>query len=78
MKLKENKPVGILKFHTKPITSVEWNLNDSTVFAASGEDNQLTIWDLAVEKDDEQIDGMRFFVNSRHFEIAPRKSLLEF
>lgn len=54
---KENKPVGVLKFHSKPITSVEWNLNDSTVFAASSEDNQLTIWDLAVEKDDEQIDN---------------------
>jgi ribosome assembly protein RRB1 len=53
----ENKPVGILKYHTKPITSVEWNLQDSTVFAASGEDDQLTIWDLAVEKDDQEIDG---------------------
>lgn len=57
MKKKDNKAVAILKYHTKPITSVEWNVNDSTVFAASGEDNQLTIWDLSVEKDDEQIDG---------------------
>lgn len=56
-KKKDNKAVAILKYHTKPITSVEWNVNDSTVFAASGEDNQLTIWDLSVEKDDEQIDG---------------------
>ncbi|CAF0981742.1 unnamed protein product [Brachionus calyciflorus] len=51
---KESKPVGILKYHTKPITSVEWNTHDSTVFAASSEDNQLSIWDLAVEKDDEE------------------------
>lgn len=49
--------MAILKYHTKPITSVEWNVNDSTVFAASGEDNQITIWDLSVEKDEnEQID----------------------
>lgn len=41
-----------MNYHTKPITSIEWNRNDSTVFAASSEDNQLTIWDLAVEKDD--------------------------
>jgi ribosome assembly protein RRB1 len=47
----------MLKYHTKPITSVEWNTQDSTVFAASGEDDQLTIWDLAVEKDDQEIDG---------------------
>ena len=46
----------MLNYHTKPITSIEWNLTDSTVFAASSEDNQLTIWDLAVEKDDENID----------------------
>ncbi|RNA37750.1 Glutamate-rich WD repeat-containing 1 [Brachionus plicatilis] len=51
---KDNRPVGILKYHGKPITSVEWNTHDSTVFAASSEDNQLSIWDLAVEKDDEE------------------------
>lgn len=51
----ENKPVAILKYHTKPITSIEWNTTDSTVFAAASEDNQLTIWDLAVENDDNQI-----------------------
>ena len=41
-----------MKYHSKPITSIEWNYTDSTVFAASSEDDQLTIWDLAVEKDD--------------------------
>lgn len=44
-----------MKYHTKPITSIEWNATDSTVFAAASEDNQLTIWDLAVENDDNQI-----------------------
>jgi ribosome assembly protein RRB1 len=53
--LKDKKPVGVLKFHSKPITSVEWNANDSTVFAASSEDNKLTLWDLAVEKDDKDM-----------------------
>ncbi len=49
----DNKPVGVLKHHSRPITSIEWNKNDSTVFAACGEDDLLTIWDLAVEKDEE-------------------------
>jgi ribosome assembly protein RRB1 len=44
-----------LKYHTRPITSVEWNYQDSTVFAASSEDDKLTIWDLAVEKDDQDM-----------------------
>jgi hypothetical protein len=30
---------------------VEWSPSDSTVFAAAGEDDQLTIWDLAMEPD---------------------------
>ena len=35
------------------MTSVEWHPTDSTVFAASGSDDQLTLWDLAVERDTE-------------------------
>ena len=43
----------MFKHHTAPITSVEWHPNDSTVFAAGGSDNQITLWDLAVERDSE-------------------------
>ena len=32
-----------------PITSVEWHPTDSSVFGASGEDNQVSLWDLGVE-----------------------------
>ena len=45
--------VATFKHHTAPITSVEWNTRDSSVFAASGADDQLTLWDLAVERDDD-------------------------
>ena len=57
LNLKEKRAVGILKYHSKPITSVEWNANDSTVFAAASEDNKITLWDLAVEKDDKELDN---------------------
>jgi ribosome assembly protein RRB1 len=55
------------RHHQKPITSVEWSPHDSTglgiksvqnqikpntVFMASGEDDQTTIWDLALEEDE--------------------------
>ncbi|XP_070579817.1 glutamate-rich WD repeat-containing protein 1-like [Ptychodera flava] len=50
---KKGQAVAKFKHHTAPITSVEWNYKDSTVFAASGADNQITLWDLALEKDDE-------------------------
>ncbi|KAG8434076.1 hypothetical protein GDO86_012448 [Hymenochirus boettgeri] len=50
------KGVSVAKFkqHTAPITSVEWHPNDSGVFAAAGADDQITQWDLAVEKDQDQ------------------------
>lgn len=50
---KINKPLCVFKHHFGPISSVEWHPTDSTVFAASGEDDQVTLWDLAVEKDPE-------------------------
>jgi len=47
-------PVATFKHHNAPVTSVEWHPTDSTVFAASGDDNQITLWDLAVEKDENE------------------------
>lgn len=44
-------PVATFKHHLAPITSVEWHPTDSTVFCVSGGDDQLTLWDLAVERD---------------------------
>ena len=46
------EPVGVFKHHTSAVTSVEWLPSDNSVFAASGSDDQITLWDLAVEKDD--------------------------
>lgn len=52
----KGQPVAVFKHHTAPITSVEWHPTDSTVFAASGSDNQLTLWDLAVEREEDETD----------------------
>jgi len=50
-------PVAKFKHHTGPVTSVEWHRDDSTVFASSGEDHQVALWDLAIERDEEEGDG---------------------
>lgn len=47
-------PVAHFTWHQAPITSVEWHPTDPSVFAASGSDDQVTLWDLSVEGDDEQ------------------------
>jgi len=39
--------------HKAPICSVEWSPHESTVLATAGEDDQIAIWDLAVERDTE-------------------------
>uniref|UniRef100_A0A915Q6D9 Glutamate-rich WD repeat-containing protein 1 n=1 Tax=Setaria digitata TaxID=48799 RepID=A0A915Q6D9_9BILA len=49
MQFKE--PVARFKQHKAPITSVEWSPHETTTVMASGEDNQVTIWDLALEAD---------------------------
>ena len=47
---------GSFKLHTKPITSLEWNPQDSSVLAVSGEDDQITIWDFSVEGEEGEED----------------------
>jgi len=43
------QPVARFKHHQSAITSIEWNPSESTVLLASGEDDQTTIWDIAIE-----------------------------
>lgn len=45
------EPVASFEWHTKAVTSVEWHPTDASVICVSGEDDQLTIWDMAVEQD---------------------------
>lgn len=52
------KPVAEFSWHKGPISSVEWNPNEESVFAASGRDDQVTLWDLSVEHDEEE-DGQK-------------------
>jgi len=47
------QPAALFKHHTAPITSVEWHPQDSSVFAAAGSDDQISLWDLGVERDSE-------------------------
>uniref|UniRef100_A0A2C9JFI1 Glutamate-rich WD repeat-containing protein 1 n=1 Tax=Biomphalaria glabrata TaxID=6526 RepID=A0A2C9JFI1_BIOGL len=48
----DGKEVAVFEHHKGSITSVEWNPMDSSVFIASGSDDQVTIWDVAVERDE--------------------------
>ena len=52
--LSRGKPVAVFKHHKGPVTSVEWHHSDATVLASSGADDQIALWDLALEKDTEE------------------------
>uniref|UniRef100_UPI00398EFB14 glutamate-rich WD repeat-containing protein 1-like n=1 Tax=Pristiophorus japonicus TaxID=55135 RepID=UPI00398EFB14 len=45
--------VAKFKQHSGPVTSVEWHPSEGSVLAAAGADDQVTQWDLAVERDQE-------------------------
>lgn len=45
-------------WHSAPVTSIEWHPTEDSIFAASGADDQVTLWDLAVEQDDDETGGV--------------------
>lgn len=52
-------PVALYDFHKAPITSISFNPLDESILAVSSEDNTVTLWDLGVEADDEEIAQQR-------------------
>jgi len=50
-------PAAHFKWHTSAITSVEWHPTEEAILAVSSAD-QLTIWDLSLEKDTEAEEEM--------------------
>jgi hypothetical protein len=52
-KFTSNSAIAHFKFHTAPITSVEWHPQEDSVFAASSADNSISVWDLALERDND-------------------------
>lgn len=50
----KSKPVAHFNFHKDQITSLEWHPTDDSIVSVCAGDNTLTLWDLAVELDDEE------------------------
>jgi ribosome assembly protein RRB1 len=48
------QPLASFNFHKEQITSVEWHPTDDSIMAVAAGDNTVTLWDLAVELDDEE------------------------
>lgn len=54
-KLKEGESLmAHFTYHKHPITSIEWSPHEDHTLAVSSADHQLTIWDLSLERDEEE------------------------
>ncbi|KAI8904896.1 WD40-repeat-containing domain protein [Powellomyces hirtus] len=50
------QPAATFKWHQGPITSIEWAPHESSALAVAGADDQLTLWDIGLERDEEASD----------------------
>lgn len=50
----QHTPIADFNFHKEQITSVEWHPTDDSIVSVCAGDDTLTLWDLAVELDDEE------------------------
>ncbi|XP_010493630.1 PREDICTED: glutamate-rich WD repeat-containing protein 1-like isoform X2 [Camelina sativa] len=46
--------VAYFEHHKHPITSIEWSAHEASTLTVTSSDHQLTIWDLSLEKDEEE------------------------
>ncbi|KAK1261410.1 hypothetical protein QJS04_geneDACA001082 [Acorus gramineus] len=52
--IKGDSLVAHFQYHKHPVTSIEWCPHEQSTLAVSSADNQLTIWDLSLERDEEE------------------------
>lgn len=50
-----SQPVAQYNFHNGAITAIQFNPLEESIVAVASEDNTVTLWDLSVEADDEEI-----------------------
>ncbi|KAI9003573.1 WD40-repeat-containing domain protein [Gaertneriomyces semiglobifer] len=65
-------PAATFKWHQGAITSLEWKPHESSVIAVAGEDDQVTIWDFALERDAEEEATMTTGVHGEKVEVPPQ------
>ena len=65
-------PAATFKWHQEAITSIEWHPTESSMLAVSGADDQITLWDLALEADTEEQMVSTGGVDGENFQLPPQ------
>ena len=52
---KELDPITRIRWHTSPITSIQFEPREASVLAVASADNKLTLWDFSVEADEQEL-----------------------
>jgi ribosome assembly protein RRB1 len=53
------QPLASFNFHKEQVTSIEWHPTDDSIVAVAAGDSTVTLWDLAVELDDDDEAGKK-------------------
>lgn len=53
--IREKLPLAHFSYHKGSITSLEWAPHDESLLCVSSADDQVTVWDLSVEADEEEV-----------------------
>ncbi|KNA15735.1 hypothetical protein SOVF_095360 [Spinacia oleracea] len=61
----EERLAAHFTYHKHPITSIEWSPHEDSTLAVTSADHQLTIWDLALERDEEEEAEFRTEIEDR-------------
>lgn len=52
---KASTPAALFDWHKAAVTSVEWHPHDDSICAVAAADNQITVWDMALEVDETSV-----------------------
>ncbi|KAJ3254812.1 ribosome biosynthesis protein rrb1 [Boothiomyces macroporosus] len=71
-KTKTPETAATFNWHKAPITSIDWHPTETSMLAVSGADEQLTIWDLALERDEEEDPLIGIGAGGQQIEVPPQ------
>ena len=49
------EPITRIRWHTKAITSLQFEPREESVLAVASDDDKMTLWDFSVEVDEQEI-----------------------